>query len=76
MFDFFRKGSDDESEFFSDSDIERDDPILIQVVEELGEKANGMCASLKIVEIPDDVDWEISEYDGNEHVAQKHQTWY
>lgn len=62
--------------YFSDRDIERNDPILIQVVEELGEKANGSCAKLKIVEIPDNVDWEIAEYDGNEHIAEKHQTWY
>lgn len=55
--------------------IERNDPILVRVIEELGEKANGRCADLKIVEIPDDVKWEISEYDGLEHVAQVHQTW-
>ena len=58
-----------------DIDLRRDDPILIQVVEELGEKANGMSASLKIVEIPDDVEWIIQEYDGIEHVAEKHRTW-
>jgi len=56
-------------------DIERDDPLLIQIVEELGEKANGMCANLNIIEIPDDVEWEISEYDGFEHIAEKHRTW-
>ena len=54
---------------------ERDDPVLIQVVEELGSGANGRCANLKIVEIPDDVEWEIEEYDGNEWVAEKHRTW-
>lgn len=53
----------------------RDDPHLIQVVEELGDKANGRCADLKIVEIPDNVEWEIEEYDGNEWIAEKHQTW-
>lgn len=56
-------------------DFPRDDVHLIQVVEELGEKANGRCAYLKIVEIPDDVEWEIEEYDGNEWIAEKHQTW-
>lgn len=60
-----------------DRDIPRDDPALIQVVEELGsKKASGDHADLKIVEIPDDVDWEIEEYDGNEHIAEKHRTWY
>ena len=56
-------------------DFERNDPLLIQVVEELGLKDNGMCANLKIVEIPDDVEWEIEEYDGNEHIAESHRTW-
>ncbi len=55
--------------------IERDNPLLIQVIEELGGKANGSGSKLKIVEIPDDVDWTIEEYDGNEHIAEKHQTW-
>ena len=32
----------------SDSDIARDDPALVQVVEELCEKAYGRCAELKI----------------------------
>jgi len=53
----------------------RADPDLIAVIEQLGKKANGSCADLKIVEIPDDVEWEISEYDGNEHVAECHRTW-
>jgi len=30
---------------------------------------------LKIVEIPDDVDWEINEDDGSEWIAEKHRTW-
>jgi hypothetical protein len=54
---------------------ERNDPLVIRVVEELGEKANGNHAKLKIVEIPDGTDWEISEYDGSEHIAEKHETW-
>lgn len=54
---------------------ERTDPILVKVVETLKEKANGDCAQLKIVEIPDDVDFVIEEYDGNEWVAEKHRTW-
>ena len=60
---------------FHDRDIARDDPYLVQVVEELGARASGRHAELKIVEIPADVDWEITEYDGNEAVAEKHRTW-
>ena len=56
-------------------DIERNDPDLVAVVEELGSVADGRCASLRVVEIPDGVEWEIDEYDGIEHIAEKHRTW-
>jgi len=55
--------------------IDRNDPKLIQVIEELGVKANGKYAKLTIVEIPDDVEWTIEEYNGNEHVAEVHRVW-
>jgi hypothetical protein len=48
----------------------RSDPDLIKVVEELGKEANGSHASIKIVEIPDGVDWRIEEHDGAEHIAE------
>ena len=60
---------------FHERDIPRDDPILIRVVEELGDKANGEYAKLSIIEIPDEVDWEISEYDGNESIEEVHRSW-
>ena len=53
----------------------RGDPVLVRIVEEMGAAANGQCASLKVVEVPDDAEWKIAEYDGNEHVAEKHRTW-
>ena len=56
--------------------IERNDPKLVEVVERLGSEANGRHAQLKIVNIPDDVKWTIQEYDGSEHIAEEHQTWY
>lgn len=58
-----------------DYDIPRDDPDLIKIVEELKDEANGFCAQLKVVEIPDGIEWEIDEYDGNETVEEKHRTW-
>lgn len=55
--------------------IGRNNPILVEIVEELGESANTRFSELKVVEIPDDVEWEIEEYDGNEWIAEKHRTW-
>ena len=57
------------------SDLLRYDPDLVAVVEELGENANGIYAELKIVTIPDNINFEIKEYDGLEHIAERHRTW-
>tara|TARA_R110000822_G_scaffold5031_11_gene21854 strand:+ start:8272 stop:8562 length:291 start_codon:yes stop_codon:yes gene_type:complete len=48
--------------------IERNDPALVQVVEELGDKANGGCAELRIIDIPAGTLYRIDEYDGAESV--------
>ena len=56
-------------------DIPRNDPALIQVVEQMGEASWSTVSELKVVEIPDDVDWYIEEYDGDEWVAERHRTW-
>lgn len=55
---------------------DRTDPELIECIETLGEKANGKHASLEIVEIPDDVDWYIDDYDGIESIEEVHNSWY
>jgi hypothetical protein len=55
--------------------IPRDDLKLAQVVEELGGAANGHCAKLRVVSIPDDVRWQISAVGGMEHVSEVHRTW-
>ena len=48
--------------------IERHDPILVRVVEELGsEKASGMCSELAIADIGDSL-YRIEDYDGYETV--------
>ena len=65
------KSVDDVYEF----EMARDDPDLVEIVERLGLKANGNFAQLKIVEIPDGVSWYVSEYDGLEHIAERHRTW-
>lgn len=56
-------------------DSYREDPTLIEVVEELGEKASGLCGRLVVVEIPDDLDYVIDEYDGLETLHERVQEW-
>lgn len=53
----------------------RSDAIMLQVIEEMGPAADGECASISVIEIPDDVEWEVEEYDGREWVAEKHRVW-
>jgi hypothetical protein len=48
--------------------VSRHDPILVQVVEELRDKANGMCAKLSIAEVSGP--YRIDEYDGSERVVE------
>jgi hypothetical protein len=57
--------------WFHDRDIDRADPILVQVVEELGEKASGRCANLVIQEIPKGTAYRITEYDGYESIETR-----
>jgi len=61
--------------YFSEINIPRTDPDLITVIKELGEEANDRFSKLAIIEIPDDIEWEISEYDGWETVEEKHRSW-
>lgn len=57
-------------------DLDRTDDDLIAAVWQFGEAAGQppIC-KLKIVEIPDDVEWYIAEYDGNEWIAENHRVW-
>jgi hypothetical protein len=73
-FDYYEKGTEtllNEYNFYYD----REDADLIYAIESLGENADGWAAKLKIVTIPDDVEYEVEEYDGLEHIAEKHRTW-
>lgn len=58
-----------------DCEIARDSQQLLSVIANLGERAAGPYAKLKVVTIPDDVSWHIDEYDGWEWVAETHRTW-
>lgn len=51
-------------------DCPRDNPLLIEYLE------THCDDQLGIIEIPDDVDWEIDYDDGVEHVAEKHREWF
>jgi predicted ATP-grasp superfamily ATP-dependent carboligase len=54
----------------------RDDPLLVQAVEELGAEADGEYARLKVVDIPDNTEYIVLENDcGTEWIAERHRTW-
>jgi hypothetical protein len=66
----FRVGTDcmGDGEYFSQYDIERTDPVLVQVVEELGAEANGDFADLCIRELDPGTKYRLQEYDGSEWI--------
>lgn len=56
--------------------LERTDEDMISVIEELGEEtASGKFSELRVVEIPDGVNWELDEYDGIETIHEVHRIW-
>lgn len=60
---------EDDAEQFYCWELDRHDPILVQVVQELGEKANGDYANLAIQQISGNR-YRIDEYDGQETVIE------
>lgn len=76
--DSFESKAGENSEFkkmlYLDSEY-REDPVLIEVVEELGEKANGRYANLVVVDIPDGLDYVIDDYDGIETLHERVKEW-
>lgn len=48
---------------------------LVSIVEEMGQKAGAYGTSLKVIEIPDDVNWEIEEFDGQERIREVGRIW-
>lgn len=64
----------DEVETLNLDESHREDPLLIQIVEELGEEASSWAATLKVVEIPDELangNYMIDDYDGAEILHAK-----
>jgi len=54
-----------------DYEYKRTDPLFVKTVLAAGAGAG----DLKVVRVPDDIDWVIEDYDGKEWVAEKHRTW-
>jgi hypothetical protein len=48
---------------------------LIEAVKKLKNEAHGPYSILKIVEIPDDIEWQVFASNGEEWIAEKHRTW-
>jgi hypothetical protein len=81
VYNYFEAGHLDEFDhFLSDYNFcnydARTDPDLIAIIEALGERSWGQYAELKIIDVPEDVKWHIVDYDGREHIAEDHDTWY
>jgi len=53
----------------------RHDPALVTVVEELGKEVNDECSKLKIVQIPDNTEYDIYDETGFETIHEKHRIW-
>jgi hypothetical protein len=68
-------GSVSDENYWSEYDLDRTDPNLVKVVEQMGETSWGDMSELSVVEIPDGIEWHITEYDGIERVAENHRTW-
>ena len=64
-----------EEVYHLDSRVPRNDRVLLQVFDELGEKMNGDDGyQIHPIEIPDDVEYFVGSYLG-EWIAEAHQTW-
>ena len=53
---------------FRDREIDRCDPILVSIVEIIGQEASSKFAKLNILEVDDDTLYRIEEYDGYEYL--------
>ena len=79
--EFYKNSISDENyishyDYVSPSNLTtREDPDLIAIIEEMGEESFGLFACLKIVEIPVEVEYEITEFDGLETIREKCRTW-
>ena len=51
-------------------------PRFIEALEKVDkDKCSGSLAKVVIVEIPDEIEFEIDDYDGQESIHEKHRSW-
>jgi hypothetical protein len=65
---YYSEHSNGKRDYFNDSDIERDDPALIRVVEDLGKRAQTAYSDLQIRSLKKGTLYRIDDYDGREHI--------
>jgi hypothetical protein len=70
----YLEGRQDSDDWFDGVSINRTDEDLIKTIEILGHTAND-GSFLKIVDVPNDVNWYIGERDGMEWVEETHRRW-
>jgi hypothetical protein len=56
---------------FTMEDIERTDAVLIQLMQENIPLYGGLCAQIKIVEVPDGFEWQLRSRGKSEWIAAK-----
>lgn len=66
---YYTKDNPVNENYWDDDQIERTDPVMVKIVEELGsKKASGNHASIQIRDLPAGTQYHIDEYDGYEQV--------
>lgn len=56
----------DQRDYWIAQEIRRDDPLLVEVVNELGDDANGECCDLSVVMV--NIEYNITNRDGYENI--------
>ena len=54
----------------------RTHPDLVECIENLGKDASGYYSNLKVIEIPDTIDWVLKQCNGVEWIAERHKEWH
>ena len=69
------EGEFQEGAFFHLGYIKRNDPHLVATIEQMGDQASRQGSLLKVVVIPEGVDWAVREHDEKERVEEKQRVW-